>query len=62
MSIAWLNTATWEEDWPREVYSHPQDREMLLALGPMAQVKVNRDGPRRGWGRSQTLFGDPLTS
>jgi hypothetical protein len=62
MSVTWLNAATWGEDWPREVYSHPEDREILLALGPTAQVKTNRDGPFRGRGRSHSLFGDPFDS
>lgn len=60
MSVGWLNAATWEEDWPSEVYSHPDDREMLLALGPTARAGTNRDGPYRGLGRSHTLFADRL--
>jgi hypothetical protein len=59
MTVGWLNAATWEEDNLREAYTHPTDREILLALKPTAETRVNlRGGPYRGWDRRHTLFGD----
>jgi len=59
MTVGWLNAATCEEDASREAYVHPTDQEILLALRPTADTRVNlRGGPYRGEDRTHTLFGD----